>query len=382
MFLRIFRRFFPFVWLIIAPDNRESDPVMTDCHTEKDIRDWLGTPDALELIHRVAVAYIRFAARHGLPAGSDSRFEPNGQAAKENLQSIESELVLFILENRTGFQRKLLLENRKKGEFLKSAFICFQRENARHKDTDTFRYLYKRTGDILRNDSRFYTDTGPSGAMDFCMQPHGRRMAPLMAEDVEAILFPHDRIECHDFKSINRKKIIIQLATCFWRQVSDMWGKTAVRIDVRDLVKWIDRHIPVGIPQPISLTGAISDTDAPEAPRMDMEIPDPHSPPEDGGYDREQIQQWACDFSRLLGEKEKKVFFLRYNRQLDLGAIAGRTGYKGASGPKYILDEVERKLKHFLQDRPWLSPDEEQEMRVEAFDLFLNSLFLLLKKTI
>jgi len=65
------------------------------------------------------------------------------------------------------------------------------------------------------------------------------------------------------------------------------------------------------------------------------------------------------------------VFVLRHGHDLSLKNIAEKLGYKGSSGPKYPLDSAERKLRFFLRDLPWLSPD---DLNKEAFSLFRDTL--------
>jgi hypothetical protein len=61
-----------------------------------------------------------------------------------------------------------------------------------------------------------------------------------------------------------------------------------------------------------------------------------------------------------------------------LEGVARQAGYSSPSGVKYRLERIQEKMKYFLRDLPWLSPEDLNE---EAFSFFLNILLRHLKKS-
>ena len=93
-------------------------------------------------------------------------------------------------------------------------------------------------------------------------------------------------------------------------------------------------------------------------------------------FDAARVVAWAGQFAERLKPKEKAVFLMRHREGLTLEQIADKLGYSGPSGPAYPLARAEEKLRSFLRDLDWLSPEDENR---EARDLFLDTLFSLLK---
>jgi len=148
-----------------------------------------------------------------------------------------------------------------------------------------------------------------------------------------------------------------------------MWGQLPVWIDLRDFVAWIGRHI--------SLKAPTVRTEDVAGPSAKDEVPDNAQNPDALYYDRDLVIRWAENFSNRLSKNERDVYKLSYGASLNLREMARELNYKGSSGPKYILECINGKLRLFLRDLPWLSPD---DFNRDAFSLFMDTVISILKK--
>ena len=366
---------------------------MSDSSAENEIRKWLGshagealTRKLAERVYRRLHSHGSFLYRHG---GVSTAVEHTEAAVLE----IQSELTLFVLENRGGLQTKLVAAGAQRGAYLQTAFINHLIDRSRNPSADPFRYMYKRVRDLLDSAPDFHLIANPPKGSAFSMRPQNRSILPLDDEDLESIPFPYGRIQSVDFQSVNTKGVIVELAAHFWKCVSKMWEDASVWTDIRDFVRWLQRHVPLGGPA-IEGCGDVSEKVRgkrnPEqkgaaagyysADTLES-LPDARSQPDRLYYDPDRIKAWAEHFANRLSRKEAKVFYLRYEDGMGFEEIAEKLEYQGPSGPKYRLDQIEAKLRYFLMDLPWVSPDGRQSPNPEAFDLFRNTLLLFLKKS-
>lgn len=154
----------------------------------------------------------------------------------------------------------------------------------------------------------------------------------LSEEDLREIPLPAADLERFDYGSINKKDALLRLARHFWKEVCRMWGDKVVWVDIRDLIGWIGLHLP--------LRGLIPEEQGPDKPNKMEQIADYTQSPERMYYDPDLIKGWAENFSNRLAEKERAMFLLSYGKGSKLKEMAAELGYKGSSGPKYMLDSV------------------------------------------
>ncbi|MDM8526052.1 hypothetical protein QUF80_21980 [Desulfococcaceae bacterium HSG8] len=330
------------------------------------LREWLEHPDTQRMLSDVARSVMRHAISRQLSFMQDNKiYSENHEVWKD----IRSELVLFILENELRIRKMLLLSGLPGGHHrLRKAFINYWIGKTRRPLKDPQRYLYKHAADVLRLSDNFYI-SAKSNSSAFSMSAEAVPIPPLSAEDIRDIPFPDQITQKLDYESVNKKKVLLMLAAHFWEKVSEMWGKP-VRADLRDFIRWIGLHVPVRFLAPVR--------SLPDGRNISEFIPDHCQKTEDIYFDQELVKKWARNFANRLSENEKTAFVLRYGLRLSLKEIAIKMGYKGSSGPKYPLKHAEQKLRFFLCDLPWLSPDDLNE---EAFSLFHDTLLLLLKET-
>ena len=333
---------------------------------ERKMEKWLESPDARNVLSWVTRSVMKYASSKNLSLTflrqDISWYDANDEDFRED---VRSELVLFILENRPKIQNILVLGKRNSHYYLRRAFINHWIEKTRRPLMDPRRYLHKHAADVLRASENFHTFVGRGRSLGFSAVAEHISIPPLSAEDIREISFPEQSLE---YEYINKKKVLLQLAVYFLNQVSKMWGDKPVGVDLRDFISWLGLHVSVQAPVLLRLV-----SDGKELLPL---VPD-HRPAADGiCFDPVLVKKWAWNFANRLSEKERAVFLLRHGHNLSLKDIAGKLGYKGSSGPKYPLDCAERKLKFFLCDLPWLSPD---DLNKEAFSLFRDMLLLNIK---
>jgi len=223
----------------------------------------------------------------------------------------------------------------------------------------------------MRTAEGFHTLSKRKRSISFSLKPENNAMPKLADEDLREIPFPAESLKKFDYESVNKKDVLLRLARHFWESIFRMWGKVPVWVDVMDFIVWIGLHVPLSSP--------IAEEMRPEDPDNEVEHPDYSQIPDRMYYDPDMIKGWAKNFSNCLSEKEKAAFKRYYGKGSKLKDIAGDLGYRGSSGASYILDCVERKLRLFLRDLPWLSPDDKND---EAFTLFFDTLLSALKKQV
>ncbi|OQX22323.1 MAG: hypothetical protein BWK80_30790 [Desulfobacteraceae bacterium IS3] len=337
--------------------------------TGEHIPKWLECQETQEILLSVARSVMRYARSKNLSLAFIGKETWQDVAPDVLTADIRSELIVFILENKVQLQKILTPGNKNCHHFLRKSFINRWIENTRKPFTDFYRYLYKRTADALRVSDDFHTSVRNRTTLFFSLSNEAVCIPPLSLEDMGDITFPSHIVEKPEYDEINKNRILLALAAYFLTQVSKMWGDKPVCAEVRDFIHWIGSYVPLHQPIPVKMLPGGKDA---------LEFaPDDRSIADKIYFDPAMIKKWAQIFVNRLNEREKAAFFLRHGRCLSLKEIAQKLGYKGSSGPKYPLEQAEHKLKFFLSDLPWLSPDDLNE---EAFALFRDTLLLILEK--
>lgn len=317
---------------------------------------------------RLAHSVLNTVVSRNLPLSFISK-DPLGTRTDSDLfQEIRSELALFLMEKAGPLKRHLICGHRNFPALVKQRFISQWLTGARTPARDPFRYLYKRTQDLLRDQERFFTLSNEGRSTAYSMRGQNRSIPPLIKEDLKSIAFPAGFTRRGSGAAVKTKAEILGLATCFWKGIFDLWGKEPVWVDIRDFISWIALHVPLN---------RISMAD--EFPREAFEFrgPEGAASQADGAYwDPAVVKSWALRFFQQMDRKQLRIFRLFHQENQTLKEIARKMGYKGSSGPKYVVDHVTARLQFFLRDLPWLSPDDLNE---EAFALFFDTLFALLK---
>lgn len=183
-------------------------------------------------------------------------------------------------------------------------------------------------------------------------------------EDLRGIPFPPEYHKSRHDGAVKTKGAILGLADYFWDQIHALWGKEPVWVDIRDFISWMGRHVP--------LKRASGDDEFPWDDFESRGVAEEMRPSGQVYWDPDAVKSWALNFYNQMDVKQLHIFQLFHQADLTFKEIARKTGYKGSSGPKYVVDHVAARLRYFLRDLPWLSPDDLQE---EAFALFKDAIF-------
>ena len=201
--------------------------------------------------------------------------------------------------------------------------------------------------------------------MVFSMDSQSVETPPLTSEDLAEIPYADEALT---YEAVNREGVLVRMAEHFWLEVKRIWYGKSVWVRVSDFITWVGLHVQLKQPR-------VSEERAGEKDLISA-VADDRPGPDQLFFDAARVVEWAGMFAARLKAKEKAVFWMRYHQGLTLEQIAERLNYGGPSGPAYTLERAEEKLRFFLRDLPWLSPD---DLNPEALDLFLETLFSLLK---
>ena len=327
-------------------------------NNDMDMITWLVSPKTKSLFHQIARSLIR-AMRSGRLSHrflSESVFDD--QSLEDNLVQ---ELALFIIENRRGIQERLSYAGERAGMVLRQTFFQYWQDKTRSPLVDPQRNFYKHTADVLRESKRFFIIADKKKSTAFSMNENSRAVPPLAEEDLTEISFPTDLAPGLDYEIINRKKVILELAEHFWREASRLWNEPSIRLDLRDFVQWIRCHVVM----------------TPPVSHSDLSVQEESQAPEPV-FDEGKIKIWAGCAAACLNENEREALFSRYKLENKLSQIAEKLNYRSPASVKYLLSNAEEKLRYFLRDLPWLSPDDFVD---EAWDIFFEELLSVLKES-
>lgn len=362
---------------------------MTDPKPRHAIARWLETKEALAVLMDLARAVCRHLALHRIPLPTGGYIDPGRPLNPQYVEEAASELALFLVAYAERFQHLGNTPPHHRVHYLRRAFINHCLEKARGKATGRFRYLYKRTADVLRSSDHFYTRAIKAGGMVFSRFPDARSPAALTEDDLALIPFPGDK-GFSGYGAVNRRPRLVFLAGYFLDCLAERWQTSEVAVQVKDFIAWIGRHVALDAGYAVSEADpTIRSTD--EIPGVRSEAAEDAQGMADHGYrpdllyethyfEPRAVRRWARQFAERLNPREAAVFSLRFGSGAGFESIARRCGYKGPSGPKYALTRIQEQLKFFMRDLPWLSPAADGRLNTAAFDLFMETLLSILKK--
>ncbi|MFH1490763.1 MAG: hypothetical protein ABII06_17785, partial [Pseudomonadota bacterium] len=243
---------------------------------------------------------------------------------------------------------------------------------SRKKDTETpWHYLYRRVqraiseaaGDFVlyKEEKGRNTRFSAPGPSILC--------GPLAEEDLKQIPFPPGLADRLVIEKIVRKKPLLELAAHFLKEISrHFYQDEPVRIRLNDFVTWLGLYV-------VLRHGTIEGPGTEGRDPLDTVVSTGQG--SESGFDPHRIRKWAGMLAERLEPGEKQAFYLKWGESLPLRVIAGKLGYKGESGPKYLIDQAEEKMQAFTRDLEWLSPENPDD---EARSLFKEILMEILKK--
>lgn len=345
---------------------------MTPAPVEHDMDQWLSSSKGRSIIHGAARSILHDVRQKRLSL----LFLNLGRSAVENpealLDEIQSALTLFLLEKKdTSLQG--LSHDPNAAIKLQHWFVRYWIDQTRRPDQDRYRYLYKRITNVLRNSDQFYIYAPDQKGTFFSTAPENQTTAPLCDEDLEGIDMPTEMAQLAGFDSINNKNTISAIAGHFWEQVSALFKGKAVWVEIKTLMAWIGRTVSF---ENMLETAQNLDDNLGAGLTFDR-----IESSEQSIYDPEIVKIWAKKAAMVLSKNERLVFYLRYGRDMGLQTIAEHMGSQGRSAGRssYWLDKAHNRLKTFLRDLPWLSPEDLDE---NAFSLFRETLLDHLKEMV
>ena len=345
----------------------------TEPRSKERLLQWLGSPEGQDVLKRVARAVLAYTRSQKLnPLRLD---HPDLYNSDEGgfLEEIVQELSLFVLE-KESLHRILALGGKNPAPYLRVAFINHLLDESRKKDRDPQRGLYRRAWSVISREPDFYTrakkDRYSSGT-SFTLSKDSIEIQPLCEEDLKEIPFPDPIEKGGALKKIRKKEHLLALARHFLKNVSEMYQSKPVWVDLRDFISWIDMNLRLNRMEPVNRE--VAGENAREA------CPIPTRPAGCEPFNEDLVKCWSLNLAEQLNEKERLIFQLYYGEEMTLEEVARQSGYSGPSGVKYRLERIKEKIRHFLRDRSWLSPDDLNE---DAFSFFFNILLLNLKKSV
>lgn len=330
----------------------------------KAVRAWLATEEAGRLVRRAARSVLRTARQKGCSFTFLGFDTATGLEDAALLDDIESQLKLYVLENRRGIQEKILLSGTMAGLLLQHGFMQDWIDAGRKRESDPWRYLYRRAVESMRACCDFARKGGREQGTVYSLAEESVLIQEPSEEDLGCILFPIV-MATPAYDDLKRSETILELAKHFWNELSAQWGGRPVWVSVRSLINWIALHADLGQVRRAGSSGLQRDP---------LEtVPDEGSLP----FNEELVTRWAGKFAASLDADEGLAFVLHCGDGRTLSEVAETMGYKNPSGPSYQIDKAKEKLKRFVRDLPWLSPPDLNE---EAWSLFVNETFSNLKK--
>lgn len=341
--------------------------------TGEGVRKWLEGVGAQKFLRHMAHQILREARARVLSPS----FLGASTWKKEEIDRLRDDIFqeLAALFQEENVQRAVLaLENRAAGAYLKKVFLNRWVDYCRKKNTDTpWNYLYSRARRVLHE-----------AHGDFCIhQEDGKHIGwfstagpsivcgPLADEDLKNIPFPPGLADQLVIEKIEGKKPLLELATHFLTEISTrFYGGEPVRVRLNDFVTWLGLYVVLRH-RTVEVSGAggreLLDTGG---------SPDPGPGP---GFEPHRVRTWAEMLAEGLEPGERQAFYLKWGEDLPLRVIAAKMGYKGESGPKYLIDRAVEKMQDFTRDLEGLSPDDADE---EARSFFKEVLMEFLKKSV
>lgn len=330
---------------------------------ENDIRQWLESDEGREVLRKAARSVRKKLSARGIPLSV--LFFSTELSPLQMECEIGSELCMILMENRSEIRKKLAAPETDPVRALSGLLFRRLLDRARSSPRNTpFLYLYKVAADRLREAEGIHLRARGTAGSLYSLEKESREIGPISEEDYRAIPFPDDIPYPSRMEDVSRGKTLIRLATWFWRHISRVFQDRPVWVEVRDLIQWIARFVPMKQHEPVPML----DTDGSAGAGAES------------SFDPGLVRSWAENFSNILTDREGQAFYWYFGREMKLQEVAKRMGFKGPSGPSLHVKSVTRKLHDFAADRPWLSADDPLPPNRLAQRLFKETLTEILQK--
>jgi len=330
------------------------------------------------VLSAAAKSLCPYFSRYPQAVGFLNPVELSGEPRENIVATIEAELVVFLHSKTAPFQKRVTAGEGNTIAYLRSAFINHCKDKSRNPDQDRYRYYYKRVADVLRRSDIFQTKNIRAGrqkiGMEYFEEIGSKPARFFTPEDYDLVPYPDQFGSLRTFEDIKTNQVILRLTRYFLNEVTSLWGEKPVRIQLKDFIHWLSLYVDLTNPK------IISDPDGGEN-RPDSRFR-PDRMYEHDFFDTKQVVAWAGMFSRALRDKDAAILYLYHEKKYTFERIAVETGYQGASGPSQRLAGIEERLRFFIRDLPWISPDDSGHLNEDAFEQFRAALMQFLKKRV
>ncbi len=341
--------------------------------TGERIRKWLEGVGAQKFLRDMAQRILREARARDLSPS----FLGASTWKKEDFDRLGDDIFqeLAVLVQEEQVQRVVLtLENRYAGAYLKKVFLNRWVDSCRKKNTSSpWNHLYSRARRVFHEaQGEFFLHQEKNTRVTwFSSAEPSIVCGPLAEEDLKTFPFPPGLADQLVIEKIEGKKPLIALATHFLKEISRrFYGGEPVRVRLNDFVTWIGLYV-------VLRHRTVEASGAGDREPLDTVVSPGLGP--GSAFDPHRIRIWAGMLAERLKPPERQAFYLKWGEDLPLRVIAAKMGYKGESGPKYLIDQAEEKMQDFTRDLEGLSPEGPDE---EARSFFKEVLMEFLKKSV
>lgn len=162
-----------------------------------------------------------------------------------------------------------------------------------------------------------------------------------------------------------KNKVILELAAHFYDDAVKRSGRHQW-VPIRELVSYIVARFPE-LQQGGEVPGRQKEgKEAEDQEKLQAESHDPEHL-----ITMRDLKKLAAVFSRRLDPRKRKIFYLRYGKNISGKELARSVGYKGESGISYQISKIEDLLRKFCVMWPGLSPEDLDDA---LFDEFITHL--------
>lgn len=222
---------------------------------------------------------------------------------------------------------------------------------------DTWRLFYRHVQGVLRKSDQFNKNQEDSRKNYYSRTPNPLPSA-VTTDDLMDIVYPSDLPL--EFTELNKKENILKAAGYFWASAAECAGVEDISISINDFINWLGRS--VDIQQRVVSGSGGGDND--ELPGIIDTCPG--SGPFDDSKKR-TLSVWAQKCFNFLNDKEKRLFFYFFCKNLTHDAVSKLMGKK--SNMDYPRKKMIHKLQSFLSPLDWVSPDKSAHDMIDAEDL-------------
>jgi hypothetical protein len=328
--------------------------------------DFLSGREFKDLVRKVARDLERdLCSRSGLvsPLEGD-QFGTSTYDREHRITAIEGEIYAYLCKHRdrilkaavVGHEGDDILWHERTAHYLKRKVSWKLQDVARTADRNPYGYFRKRSGDVFR--AHFHVATDHNRLTIFSLYPENEASGSIPEEDLRQFASPLERVEGLSPTTATQRDHLLALGRLFWEEASKRKGGRRVWVNLTDFVRWADQHLHL---RPARVAGID------EAPEQAADQPNAIS----WVLDREKIRLWANCFLGQMEKAEKGFFHYIVCLKSRLEEAAAKLGYQSASGLDYPRKKLERKLRFFLRDKDWLSPE---DLDRDARDFFTSVL--------